>query len=93
MGEWLADTLEGVEFMTSKLVQARQAPRTVIRQMRQEMLGLADSFTEVLGTMKAGPMPGATHSGVLGSGPPRSVIRGGKSTNSGKHATRKKPGV
>lgn len=42
MGEWLADTLEGVEFMALKMEEARAAPGRVMREMHAYALGLAD---------------------------------------------------
>jgi hypothetical protein len=42
MGEWLADTLEGVEFMAMKMEEARAAPAKVMREMHAYALGLAD---------------------------------------------------
>lgn len=42
MGEWLGDTIEAAEFMTSKVEQARAAPAIVMREMHAYALGLAD---------------------------------------------------
>lgn len=95
IAEWLADTLEGVEFVTAKMVAAREAPRQVIKEMRQHALGVADEMEAALLQMKAGPRTGAPPH-VDASAPraaaqppsPRPVIRGGKSP--GK--TLKRPG-
>lgn len=49
MGEWLGDTIEAAEFMTSKVEQARSAPALVLREMQSFALGAADecdSFIE-----------------------------------------------
>lgn len=92
MGEWLFDTMEGVQFVTSKMLEARNAPRMVVRQMRQELLGTADLMTELLQTVKKGGGGAAERSGGAPAAPavpPRSVIRGGKS----KTSARKSPGV
>lgn len=54
MGEWLADTLEGVEFVTAQLVKARAAPRQVVREMRQGMLGLVDELDQLQTDLRSG---------------------------------------
>lgn len=85
MGEWLADTLEGVEFVTAQLVKAREAPRQVVREMRQGMLGLADEMDQLMTDMRSGKVK-VPPAGDARSAPrpaaattPRPVIRGGKS--------------
>lgn len=87
MGEWLADTLEGVQMITSQLERARQAPRLVVAEMRQMALGAADMADEVLADLRKGKV-GTGGGGDLrerggaagGADTPRPVIRGGKST-------------
>lgn len=52
MGDWLADTAEGAEFVAQKVVEARQAPMSVMRQFQGLARGLleeVDSAAEVLG--------------------------------------------
>jgi hypothetical protein len=88
MGEWLGDTLEGVEFITGQLAKARQAPRMVVAEMRQLALGAVDQADELLSELRkvrvpAEPAEGAQRQrgGAAGAaGTPRPVIRGGKST-------------
>lgn len=48
MGEWLADTLEGVEYMALKMEEARAAPAKVMREMHAYALGLADETGSLL---------------------------------------------
>lgn len=85
MGEWLADTLEGVEFVTAQLAKARQAPRQVVADMRQMALGAADEMDQLLGDLRAGklkvpPLGEPAGGGRAAAAPsPRPVIRGGKS--------------
>lgn len=86
MGEWMADTLEGVQFITDKLQRAREAPKQVVRELRQLALGAADLADEAIAEIDAkaravaalgGPRsPGDTSAGTAS---PRPVIRGGKS--------------
>jgi hypothetical protein len=58
MGEWLADTLEGVQFVTDKLQRAREAPRQVAQELRASALGAADMLDEALRSLRAGPPAG-----------------------------------
>ena len=48
MGEWLADTLEGVEYMALKMEEARSAPAKVMREMHAYALGLADETGDLM---------------------------------------------
>ena len=48
MAEWLADTVEGVEFMASKMEQARAAPKVVMRELHAYALGLADETGQLM---------------------------------------------
>lgn len=89
MGEWLGDTMEGAQLLTMQLQRAREAPRTVIREMKQGVLGLGDELDDLLTKLRTGeiqiPAKAARGGGPAraGRGPappsPRSVIRGGKS--------------
>ena len=40
MGDWLADTIEGAQFVAAKMAEARQAPKTVMREMQAAAKGL-----------------------------------------------------
>ena len=53
MAEWLADTLEAVEFMALKVEQARSAPRIVAREMHAYALGLADETGALMGKLRS----------------------------------------
>lgn len=101
MGEWLADTVEGVEFVTAQLERAREAPRQVVRDMRQTMLGLGDEMSQLLSDMRTGAIKLPPVSGDGGPPgprrpvaeaalpkPPRPVIRGGNSPHAHKKSTK-----
>ena len=49
MGEWLSDTSEGAMFVAQKMVDARKAPKMVMREMQAMASGLQE---EVNNTMK-----------------------------------------
>jgi hypothetical protein len=91
MGEWLGDTLEGVQMVIGQLERAREAPRQAIREMRQQALGILDEADQLVSDARAGKFD-ALHAGRRpaagdaqasrqpgGARPPRLVIRGGKS--------------
>jgi hypothetical protein len=92
MGEWLADTLEAVEFMATKVEEARAAPRRVIQELHAYALGAADETQQLLQDIRSGKIkPSPLQAAALGAAdtsaqrrpppaaPPRPVIRGGKS--------------
>ena len=100
MGEWLADTMEGALTMAEMLEKARRAPKQAVSEMHAYALGLADMTSELMQTLRKGSGKGKTGAAVeptVGGTaaapvapaplPPRTVIRGGKSTK-----TPKKPG-
>ena len=100
MGDWLGDTLDAAAYVAEKLEEARAAPRLVAQEMHAYALGLADMTSELMQTLRKGSGKGKTGAAVeptVGGTaaapvapaplPPRTVIRGGKSTK-----TPKKPG-
>lgn len=42
MGDWLADTAEGAQFVAMKMAEARRAPKTVMREVQAMARGLVD---------------------------------------------------
>lgn len=46
MGDWLADTVEGAQFVTHKVQEAKKAPRRVMREMHAFAQGLASEVGE-----------------------------------------------
>lgn len=100
MGEWLADTMEGALTMADMLEKARRAPKQAVSEMHAYALGLADMTSDLMDNLRRRSGGGKTGAatGTAGGGtvvapvapaplPPRTVIRGGKSTK-----TPKKPG-
>ena len=86
MGDWLGDTIEGVEMITGQLAKAREAPRLVAQELRQWALGAVDQADQLLADMRSGKVrmaPGEGGSALArpaaGAPSPRPVIRGGKS--------------
>ena len=93
MGDWLADTLDGVLAMADLLEQARRSPKRAVREMHALALGLSDMTMELMQTIREGPDKGGKAGAAGGQAgrrapaapaapdplPPRTVIRGGKS--------------
>ena len=64
MGEWLADTLEGVEAMAGLLEKARAAPKLAVQEIHSYALGLTDLTSELLHQVK-GRVPQAAEGAPL----------------------------
>lgn len=60
MGDWLADTAEGAQFVAQKMVEARKAPKTLMREMRSMAVGLVELTDETLEGMRAPRRSGAS---------------------------------
>jgi hypothetical protein len=65
MGEWLADTLDAVEYTSKMVEKARLAPKMVMREVHAYALGLADETGAVLSAMKKGQSIGEVAAQVL----------------------------
>lgn len=78
MGDWLEDTMEGAQFVAAKMAEARQAPKTVMREMQAAASGLLAEVRSTTESMRAaGWRPG---SGSAAAPPiPPSSNTGGKS--------------
>ena len=53
IAEWLADTVEGAEFLASKMEQARAAPKVVMRELHAYALGMADETGQLMRDLAA----------------------------------------
>lgn len=54
MGDWLADTAEGAQFVSMKMQEARRAPKTVMREMQAMTVGLHDEISAHIGKRDRG---------------------------------------
>lgn len=52
MGDWLADTSEGAQFVAHKMEEARKAPRVVMREMHAFAKGLVDEVESTIEEMR-----------------------------------------
>lgn len=93
MGDWLADTAEGAQFVAMKMREARNAPKTVMREMQAAVHGLAESLDQQAEEMRgrARQERAARLSGVAPLPRPPSSPTGVKSP-SGVTGKAKKPG-
>lgn len=53
MGEWLADTLDGVGYMTDLLVKARQAPKLAAQELHAYAQGLTGLTADLIDELRA----------------------------------------
>lgn len=49
MGDWLADTLDGAQFVAQKMEEAKRMPKTVMREMQAMAAGLHEAISEEVG--------------------------------------------
>ena len=80
MGEWLADTSEGAQFVANKMIQARAAPMVVMREMQAMSVGLAEEVESTISHMRAGMK--AERAGAAGSASPPSRSAGVRAPSS-----------
>lgn len=80
MGDWLADTLEGAQFVALKMMEAKQAPSDVLRELHGLGNELEAERARDVATMLGQEAPRPTRSprsgGRVGGGAPRPVTRG-----------------
>lgn len=58
MGEWMSDTVEGVQAMAELVERARQSPKLAIREVQSYVLGLTDMSDELIEQLKRGAHKG-----------------------------------
>lgn len=72
MGEWLADTADGAQFVANKMVQARSAPMVVMREMQAMSVGLQEEVDKTLQMMRSEKRPTKAESAASASSGARS---------------------
>lgn len=87
MGDWLADTSEGAQFVAAKMLEARRAPKTVMREMQALSRGLVDELDEQVRSLRFSSSTGPA--GGVGEASPCSPT--GINTPSGSKNGGKKP--
>lgn len=99
MGEWLADTVEGAQFMAETMLKARTAPKIVARELHAYALGLVDETGSVIEKLRGMGKTNTVAIGADGGGAsahtPSAPIAGGlvagvpPSCNTGGKVTKK----
>lgn len=56
MGDWLADTAEGAQFVLLKMDEARKSPMTVMREFQAMSIGLQEEVEKTMTTMRSGKL-------------------------------------
>lgn len=67
MGEWLADTADGAQFVAAKMAEARNAPMTVMREMQAMAVGLQDEVDKTMAGMRSEKLRPKAEGAVLAS--------------------------
>lgn len=52
MGDWLADTAEGAQFVALKMQEARKAPKTVMREFQAMARGLVEEVDSAVDAIR-----------------------------------------
>lgn len=91
MGEWLGDTIEGAQFITTKMEQARATPKLVMREMHAYALGMADETGAMMEKLKQEGV--ARRAGDAKASPERLDATIPPSGNTGGKGTKVKPKV
>jgi hypothetical protein len=79
MGDWLADTIDGAQFVAQKMEDARKAPRTVMREMQAMSRGLvveADAMAAQWRSGRSGDGRSPAQPGPGAASPPSSNTGG-----------------
>lgn len=80
MGDWLADTAEGAQFVALKMAEARSAPMTVMRELHAMSGGTADMIQAEMDRIRKASLASHAPSSNTGrNSPKKRVARGGKS--------------
>ena len=85
MGEWLADTIDGAQFVAAKMEEARKAPSLVMREMHAASKGLLAQIEADQALLRA-----RTASGKR-SAPPSAQRRSPPPSNTGGKVPRENP--
>lgn len=82
LGEWLADTVEGAQFLALKMEEARRAPQAVMREMQAMVSGLQEQISHDFQTIR--------QRGTLSDAPARKASRAAApSSNTGLKVSQK----
>lgn len=87
MGDWLADTAEGAQFVLAKMEQARSAPKMALRELHAMTHGLQGEIQGVLDGLRRPPASGGT---PLAGGAARVRLPSPPSSNTGGKVPRRR---
>ena len=89
MGEWLGDTAEGAQFVAQKMVEARQSPMLVMREMQAYSVGITEEVDKTVAAMRKGLREAPTRSAGASSSP--SAAASAPSSHTGLKSPPKSP--
>lgn len=92
LGEWLADTAEGAQFLALKMEEARRAPQVVMREMQAMASGLQEQIASDIVTMRERLTLREQHpTSASGAGRARAAAKAAPSSNTGLKSPPRKP--
>lgn len=77
MGDWLADTAEGAQFVALKMAEARSAPMTVMRELHAMSSGTGDMIQAEMERMRKASLASSAPSSNTGRNSPKKRVAGG----------------
>jgi hypothetical protein len=83
MGDWLEDTCEGAQFVAQKMLEAKKAPRLVMREMQSAARGLLDEVNAAAADQRSRQALAVARHPAQPA--PPSSNTGGKSPGKGAH--------
>lgn len=86
MGDWLADTAEGAQFVAGKMQEARRAPKTVMREMQAMARGLVAEVDQTVSEVRRKSLAGRDH-------PAQGVDEAGQAAGGGRRPPSSLTGV
>ena len=64
MGEWLADTADGAQFVANKMQEAKDSPKLVMRELQAAAMGLHGLADDILSEVKSRKTPPTDRAGA-----------------------------
>ncbi len=77
MGDWLADTAEGAQFVALKMAEARSAPMTVMRELHAFSSGTGEMIQAEMQRMRKAALASPAPSSNTGRNSPKKRVSGG----------------
>ena len=91
IASWLEDTIEAAEYLASKMIQARAAPKIVAAELHAYALGMADETNQLMKDLQAKGRADRARLTASEAGRPGAVSPSPPSSNTGGKVPRVNP--